>query len=188
MFVHVERLLRKLRIGTPQGPLPPRLGVRRTQGRNSQLGEGVLKGPTECRKFPREQKDRVAGPLSHPGPSWPLTPSGQNGVGGGRRQIPARGSDKPAPARRPTGRAPELGVGRRGKDPDRDTPPAKAGRDPERQVGSGQRGAENRGAAECAFVRAVLELVLAGPADRAPASAPGRVHTWRGWGAVGRGS
>lgn len=97
----------------------------------------------------------------------------EQGVERGRRQIPARGSDKPAPARRPPGRAPELGEGLGGEDPDRDTPPARAGRDPERQAGSGQRGAESRGAAECAFVRAVLELVLAGPADRAPASAPG---------------
>lgn len=35
---------------------------------------------------------------------------------------------------------------------------------------------------------AVLELVLAGPTDCAPGSAPGPVHTWRGWGAVGKGS
>lgn len=166
MFDQTERL----RIGTPQGP-------------TLSLGEGVLKGSTGCRKFPREW-ERLCRGTPDPfrsclaadslGREWSI------GVGWGRRQIPPRGSDKPAPARRPPGRAPELGVGRGGEDPDRDTPPARAGRNPERQAGSGQRGAESRGAAECAFVRAVLELVLAGPADRAPASAPGPVHTWRG--------
>lgn len=51
--------------------------------RTSQSGRRGPKVSTGCRKFPRERKDCVGGPPIHPGPAWPLTPSGQNGVGGG---------------------------------------------------------------------------------------------------------
>lgn len=44
MFVQIECL----RVGTPQGPLPPRLCVRRTQGRNSQLGR---RGPKRVHRL-----------------------------------------------------------------------------------------------------------------------------------------
>lgn len=133
--------------------------------------EGSLEGTTRCRKFPRKWKDCVTTePLSHPGPARSLT--GWSRGSGTRPQADSSKGVGQACACAPPPGAPRLGAGRRGGDPDRDTPLTRGRRGPERQAGHRQRGAGRRGAAECAFVSAVLELVLAGPTDCAPGSAP----------------
>lgn len=61
------------------------------------MREVVLKGPAGCRKFSREPKDCVAGPLSNPGRAWPhsLGTEWSRGWNGAAGRFQHRGQTSP---------------------------------------------------------------------------------------------